>query len=414
MLIDVHAHFYHDRTPRADWRERNASRLRAGERIGVTIPVASVLGTWGRTSPVYFPSPPDLQYGNDALLALQRAHPDRMRGYVTVNPNYIAHALGEIDRCRAAGMIGIKLAASRRANDPLLDPICELARERGLPVLHHVWQHRRRDWPGQEASDALEPCALAERHPDVRFILAPIVGGGDWEHSLAARRVPVRLMRVDVNTLLGAYPWRRVPGTSPEALCAAMDRTGIDEAWVSHLPSFFWRAPGEGNAWLYEATGRDRRLKPIPAVHPGRKGWEETIGEAADHGAPAIRCDPTYYGLDPAGAEMRVLAAACGAARLPLVLAVRLEDGRQRHPNDTAPELPAAALRALIRTDDDVRIIVTHADRGLIEEVHFGSTPDEAARLWWDISWIWGPPEDQLETLLATVGVERLVFGTGQ
>src|SRR2546425_13299370 len=111
---------------------------------------------------------------------------------------------------------------------------------------------------------------------------------------------------------------------------------------------------------------------------------------------------------------MRVLAAACGAARLPLVLAVRLEDSRQRHPNDTAPELPAAAVRALIRTDDDVRILVTHADRGLIEEVHFGSTPEEAARLWWDISWIWGPPEDPLETLLATVGVERFVFGTGQ
>ena len=91
-------------------------------------------------------------------------------------------------------------------------------------------------------------------------------------------------MRVDVNALLGAYPWRRVPGTSPEALHAAMDRAGIDEAWVSHLPSFFWRSPGEGNAWLYEATGRDQRLKPIPAVHPGRKGWELTIGEAADHG----------------------------------------------------------------------------------------------------------------------------------
>src|SRR2546427_7246134 len=32
--------------------------------------------------------------------------------------------------------------------------------------------------------------------------------------------------------------------------------------------------------------------------------------------------------------------------------------------------------------------------------------------LWWDISWIWGPPEDHLETLLATVGVDRFVFGT--
>src|SRR3989442_15464982 len=130
----------------------------------------------------------------------------------------------------------------------------------------------------------------------------------------------------------------------------------------------------------------------IPAVHRGRKGWEEAMGEAAAQGAPAVRWDPTYYGLDPAGAEMRVLAAACGAARLPLVLAVRLEDGRQRHPNDTASGLPAAAVRALIRSGDDGRTLVTHADRALIGEVHFGSTPEEAVRLWWDISGSWGPP----------------------
>src|SRR5438128_2520863 len=83
---------------------------------------------------------------------------------------------------------GRKLAASRRATDPLLDPICELARERGVPVLHHVWQHRTRDWPGQEASDGPELVALATRHPQARFILAHIGGGGDWEHSLAALR----------------------------------------------------------------------------------------------------------------------------------------------------------------------------------------------------------------------------------
>ncbi len=188
MLIDIHAHFYHDRTPRADWRERNASRLRAGEKIGVTIHVASILGSWGRTSPTYFPSPADLRYGNDALLALQHEHPDRIRGYVTVNPNYPAHARAEIGRCLGAGMIGIKLAASRRANDPVLDAVCEVARERSVPVLHHVWQHRRHEWPGQEASDALELVALAARHPEVRFILAHIGGGGDWQPSLAAVR----------------------------------------------------------------------------------------------------------------------------------------------------------------------------------------------------------------------------------
>jgi len=142
--------------------------------------------------------------------------------------------------------------------------------------------------------------------------------------------------------------------------------------------------------------------------------WEQVIADAANAGAPAVRCDPLYLGLDPAGGEMRVLAAACGAARMPLMLAVRLEDGRQRHPNDRAGDLPAAAVRALLRADGDVRLLVTHADRGFVEEVHFGSTPEEARRVWWDICWIWGPPEDHLATLLATVGVDRFVFGTGQ
>lgn len=186
MLIDVHAHFYHAAAPRADWRERNASRLRAGERIGISIHVASILGSWGRTSPVYFPSPADATAGNDALLALQREHPERIRSYVTVNPNYTSHATAEIDRAAKVGAVGLKLAASRRANDALLDPVIAAAQRHGFPVLHHIWQHRRRDWPGQEASDAVELCALAARHPQVNFILAHIGGGGDWRHSLHA------------------------------------------------------------------------------------------------------------------------------------------------------------------------------------------------------------------------------------
>ena len=221
-------------------------------------------------------------------------------------------------------------------------------------------------------------------------------------------------MRIDCNAFLGAYPWRKVPGTAPDALRQALDRTSIDVAWITHLPSLFWRDPTEGNAWLYETAGKEKRFKPVPTVHPGLSNWEEALSGAADAGAPAVRCDPLYLGLDPAGSEMRVLAAACGAARLPLVLAVRLEDGRQRHPNDRAGELPAAAVRALIRSHADLRLLVTHADRAFIEEVHFGSTPDEAGRIWWDICWVWGPPEDHLATVLDTIGVERFVFGTGQ
>jgi predicted TIM-barrel fold metal-dependent hydrolase len=221
-------------------------------------------------------------------------------------------------------------------------------------------------------------------------------------------------MRTDCNAFLGAYPWRKVPGTSTDALVKALDRTEIDVAWVTHLPSLFWRDPTEGNAWLYEVARKEKRFKPVPTVHPALAEWEDVLANAANAGAPAVRCDPLYLGLEPTGGAMRVLAAACGAARIPLMLAVRLEDGRQRHPNDHVGELPAAAVRALIRSDPDLRLVVTHADRGFIEEVHFGSTPEEARRIWWDICWVWGPPEDHLAMLMDTVGVERFVFGTGQ
>ncbi|HEY7861255.1 MAG TPA: hypothetical protein VIB98_07395, partial [Gemmatimonadaceae bacterium] len=58
-LVDVHAHFYHPASGRSDWERVNAARLRAGERIGIRAHVASILGSWGHTSPTYFPSPSD-------------------------------------------------------------------------------------------------------------------------------------------------------------------------------------------------------------------------------------------------------------------------------------------------------------------------------------------------------------------
>ena len=187
-LVDIHAHFLYDGSGFADWAERNAARFRAGERIGITCHVASVLGSWGRTSPIYFPSPEDTSRGNDEMLALADASGGLVRAYATLNPNDGEHALAELERCAARGAIGVKLAASRRADDPLVDPIAREAARRGFPILHHIWQHRRRDWPGQEASDGAELGRLAERHPDARFILAHIGGGGDYAHTYAAVR----------------------------------------------------------------------------------------------------------------------------------------------------------------------------------------------------------------------------------
>ena len=187
-LVDAHAHFLHAGTGRADWKRVNDARFRAGDAIGVTYHVASVLGSYGHHSPTYFPSPDDVSRGNDAMAEIARAEPDRVRWYATVNPNFTSHAIAELRRCRELGAVGVKLLASRRADDPLLDPVCEVAAEFGFPILHHVWQHRTREWPNQEISDGADLGRLASRHPTVSFILAHLGGGGDWSHTLAAVR----------------------------------------------------------------------------------------------------------------------------------------------------------------------------------------------------------------------------------
>ena len=187
-LVDVHAHFYHDGCGRTTWRTLNAARLRAGDRIGITTHVGSILGSFGHTSPTYFASPADVVRGNDEMLAIEAGERGRVRSYVHVNPNEGDGALREIERCVAVGAIGVKLSASRRADDALVDPIAADAGRRGLPVLHHIWQWRRHEWGAQEASDGVELARLAARHPRTNFILAHIGGGGDYAHTFPAVR----------------------------------------------------------------------------------------------------------------------------------------------------------------------------------------------------------------------------------
>jgi len=218
---------------------------------------------------------------------------------------------------------------------------------------------------------------------------------------------------IDVDTLIGPYPFRHVPHPDPDVLVRVLDREGLSSGWVGHMPSAFYRDPSAGNRELYSALAPfGDRLRPVPTIRPGWPRWESAVHEARSAGAPAIRAYPPQWQLGPHDPGMRDLAVAAGEEGMALLLTVRFEDLRQRHWMDTCGDLSAAAIRALARAGESVRLIVTAAGRDLIEEVHWGLTPIEQRRALWDISWIWGPPEDHLAKLFRTIGPERFVFGT--
>lgn len=222
------------------------------------------------------------------------------------------------------------------------------------------------------------------------------------------------MIPVDVNLAIGGYPFRHVPHPEPAVLARVLAREGVARGWVAHLPSAFWRDPSPGDAELYAALAPFPTLDPVPTIRPDWPGWERRLREAADRGAPAVRAYPVLWGLGPGDGSLARLGAACAAAGLVLVLPVRFEDLRQRHPLDVAGDLTPAHVRALARaTAGAAQLVVLSAGREFIEETAWSLTPEERERVHFDFSCVWGPPEDHLATLLRTLGPERFVYGSG-
>lgn len=219
--------------------------------------------------------------------------------------------------------------------------------------------------------------------------------------------------RTCVTSWIGGYPWRDVPHPDPEILVRVLAREGFGAAWVGHLPGTFHRDPVPSNRALFAALAPHRAmLHPVPLVRPDWPHWQQQLANAVSEGCPAVRACPPQWGLGAAG-PMSDLAYACGEAGVALHLTVRFEDLRQRHALDTAGDLAPALVRTLARLRDSrAHLVVAGASREFIEEVHWGLTPEEQARVWYDWHWIWGPPEEHFAHLVRTVGPERLVWSS--
>jgi predicted TIM-barrel fold metal-dependent hydrolase len=191
-----------------------------------------------------------------------------------------------------------------------------------------------------------------------------------------------------------------------------MKREGISRALVGYLPAPWHRSVGEANAALFgQLQPHAEFLSPLPAVNPLWPEWEAELDSAVRRGIVGVRAYPPQWAAsDPAA--IAGLTIACARRNVALVFTTRFEDARQRHWMDAAPDLGAATVREAARSHEGARVVLTCAGRPLIEEIHWSLTPAERERVWYDISWIWGPPQNDLVHLLTNIGASRFLFGT--
>lgn len=175
-VIDCHVH------PTAAKGEGPAAcadaMLRYADRMGI-----QWLGTSLGPTFIHEPTEAEIERDNDFNAELIALHPDRFFGYVNLNPNFLFHALREMDERIAGGpFAGIKLWVAMCCDHPNVDAICKRAAELNAPVLQHTFFRTGANLPDESSPDDI--AALAARHPEVTFIAAH--AGLNWERGVRA------------------------------------------------------------------------------------------------------------------------------------------------------------------------------------------------------------------------------------
>ena len=183
--LDAHNHVFAPvNRPNADWSEVEAM-IEAAEILGIERLFCSKPVTAGAMAAIEL-----VREANDAVLAAMKRYPKQIAGYCFVQPGNGAASLDEIERCVAAGMIGVKLYNQFKYSEPAVFAVAEKCIQQRILFLGHSGHVTdvRTQQAQPKISDSLDFCALSRRYPELLLILGHIQGGGDWEWSIKGLR----------------------------------------------------------------------------------------------------------------------------------------------------------------------------------------------------------------------------------
>lgn len=151
-VIDAHAHLGDD-VAFTMVDPSFAAMVATMDRMGVNVAcVSSIPAIYGQS-----------RRGNDEVLAALAQYPDRFFGYTVVDIGYPERTPGELERCLAGGMRGVKVhsVSGLPYDHANYKAVYDFAAAHSLPLLAHTWS--------DEELNALEP--QFDRCPNVNFIL---------------------------------------------------------------------------------------------------------------------------------------------------------------------------------------------------------------------------------------------------
>lgn len=215
---------------------------------------------------------------------------------------------------------------------------------------------------------------------------------------------------IDANCLLGAYPFRRLPFETAEALIVKMDQLGVERAAVSRLEAAFYQDVQVANEELFQLTRQHAgRFWPIPTINPTLPGWEEDLAACSELGMRGVRLHPNYHGYSPVSLDAVRLVEKTAALGLPVVITVGIEDVRHHHPQFLIPDVSPVETAQLINYLPEATYLIAGATCAVCLALE-GSL-ESPANVHYELSRVQGPVGD-VALLAERIGARRLLYGS--
>lgn len=221
-------------------------------------------------------------------------------------------------------------------------------------------------------------------------------------------------MIIDIHAYLGHFAFRRLRHNTATSLLALMDARSIDKAVVSSASAITYRNAQSGNEELAEEVRSHRdRLIPCAVINPSYAGWRDDLKTCHEElGMIGLRLYPRWHNYrlpDPPSLELIDAATERGMS---VSLPIRVEDPRQRSWLVDVPDIPLEEIAALVKSRPKARFV-------LLNGLQYSSSPlgrkdgGLPENYVVEISRMDSVLVDEIGTLIANLGADRVVFGTG-
>ena len=219
---------------------------------------------------------------------------------------------------------------------------------------------------------------------------------------------------IDVNAYLGSFAFRALPNRTASGLIRLMDRKRIDQAVVSSASSITYRNAHSGNEELNEEVRtHPDRLIGCAVLNPAYAGWREDLKICREQfGMKAVRLYPRWHNYKLSDPQCLDLVRTAAAQRMVISIPIRVEDRRQQSWLVDIPDVNHEEIAGLVKAVPDARFML-HNGSGFLRSSLGTRDSGLPSNYVIDISLLTVELANEAGRLLANLGDDRVVFGTG-